>query len=251
MNRLQIQGLVRDEKGRTRTTEEMVEQMAAEEAQAQADAPFWENVWGRLDSDILKQDFPESRNELAKLHGRGLFARKGEGLPIDELADILKNAGWFPQNADSSTLVEMLREKKTPARREAGRGGHSYQQEHTNSFGVPMSRVTKIEGAVSRKELDAALSALTGKDLPNLIEGVTAQVNANQRRKLERLAISRCPMALPAANTKESLPESPMHGNGRRRQDVMETKNHMPDVGLRRYVSALNLNGDDAFAWIP
>ena len=186
MNRLQIQGLVRDEKGRTRTTEEMVEQMAAEEAQAQADAPFWENVWGRLDSDILKQDFPESRNELAKLHGRRLFARKGEGLPIDELADILKNAGWLPQNADSSTLVEMLREKKTPTRKEAGRGGHPYQQEHTNSFGVPMSRVTKIEGAVSRKELDAALSALAGKDLPNLIEGVTAQVNANQRRKLER-----------------------------------------------------------------
>ena len=89
MNRLQIQGLVRDEKGRARTPEE-IEQAAMEEAQAQADAPFWQNVWGRIDPDSLKRDFPDARNELAKLHGRGLFARKGEGLPIDELADILK-----------------------------------------------------------------------------------------------------------------------------------------------------------------
>lgn len=113
MNRLQIQGLVRDEKGRARTPEEM-ERAAVEEAQAQADAPFWENVWGRIDPDSLKRDFPEARNELAKLHGRGLFSRKGEGLPIDELADILKNAGWLPQDADFSTLIEMLKEKKTP-----------------------------------------------------------------------------------------------------------------------------------------
>lgn len=113
MNRLQIQGLVRDEKGRARTPEEM-ERAAVEEAQAQADAPFWENVWGRIDPDSLKRDFPDARNELAKLHGRSLFARKGEGLPVDELADILKNAGWLPQDADSSTLVEMLKEKKTP-----------------------------------------------------------------------------------------------------------------------------------------
>lgn len=113
MNRLQIQGLVRDERGRARTPEEM-EQMAAEAAQAQADAPFWQNVWGRIDPDSLKRDFPDARNELAKLHGRSLFARKGEGLPVDELADILKNAGWLPQDADSSTLVEMLKEKKTP-----------------------------------------------------------------------------------------------------------------------------------------
>lgn len=113
MNRLQIQGLVRDEKGRARTPEEM-ERTAVEEAQARADAPFWENVWGRIEPGSLKRDFPDARNELAKLHGRGLFARKGEGLPVDELADILKNAGWLPQDADSSTLVEMLKEKKTP-----------------------------------------------------------------------------------------------------------------------------------------
>ena len=252
MNRLQIQGLVRDEKGRARTPEE-IEQAAMEEAQAQTDAPFWENVWGRIDPDSLKRDFPEARNELAKLHGRGLFARKGEGLPIDELADILKNAGWLPQDADSSTLVEMLKEKKTPARKEVGRGGHLYQQEPTNSFGVPMSRVTKIEGAVSREELDAALSALAGKDLPNLIEGVTAQVNANQRRKLESAKAGDKSMsngftrsehqgvAARIANAWKWAAEAGRDG---------DKKNHMPDVGIRRYVSALNLNGDDAFAWI-
>lgn len=128
MNRLQIQGLVRDEKGRARTPEEM-ERAAVEEAQAQADAPFWENVWGRIEPDSLKRDFPDARNELAKLHGRGLFARKGEGLPVDELADILKNAGWLPQDADSSTLVEMLKEKKTPkVKPSSGRTGVTLYQ---------------------------------------------------------------------------------------------------------------------------
>ena len=128
MNRLQIQGLVRDEKGRARTPEEM-ERAAVEEAQAQADAPFWENVWGRIDPDSLKRDFPDARNELAKLHGRGLFARKGEGLPVDELADILKNAGWLQQDADSSTLVEMLKEKKTPkVKPSSGRTGVTLYQ---------------------------------------------------------------------------------------------------------------------------
>lgn len=128
MNRLQIQGLVRDERGRAKTPEEM-EQMAAEAAQAQADAPFWQNVWGRIAPDSLKRDFPDARNELAKLHGRGLFARKGEGLPVDKLADILKNAGWLQQDADSSSLVEMLKEKKTPkVKPSSGRTGVTLYQ---------------------------------------------------------------------------------------------------------------------------
>ena len=147
----------------------------------------------------------------------------------------------------------MLKEKKTPARKEVGRGGHLYQQEPTNSFGVPMSRVTKIEGAVSREELDAALSELAGKDLPNLIEGVTAQVNANQRRKLESAKAGDKSMsngftrsehqgvAARIANAWKWAAEAGRDG---------DKKNHMPDVGIRRYVSALNLNGDDAFAWI-
>lgn len=122
MNRLQIQGLVRDEKGRARTPEEM-ERAAVEEAQAQADAPFWENVWGRLDAASLKRDFPEARKELASIHGRGLFApRKGEGVPVDQLADELKTAGWLPEDADSSTLIEILKEKRRPTRRNGRRG---------------------------------------------------------------------------------------------------------------------------------
>lgn len=39
---------------------------------------------------------------------------------MDELADILKNAGWLEQDADSSTLVEMLKSKKRPKARKAG-----------------------------------------------------------------------------------------------------------------------------------
>lgn len=118
IQKLNFEGLVRGADGRLHTAEE-IEQMVAEEAQAEADRPFWDNVWGRLDADSLKRDFPDARRELAKKHGYGLFSRKGEGLSVDELADILKNAGWLEQDADSSTLVEMLKSKKRPKARKA------------------------------------------------------------------------------------------------------------------------------------
>ena len=113
---LKIQGLVDALEGYGVGKVTPEERMAQEEmaAQAEADRPFWDNVWGMLDADSLKRDFPEARQELAKLHGRGLFAKKGEGIAVDELADMLKNAGRLEQDADSSTLVEMLKSKKRP-----------------------------------------------------------------------------------------------------------------------------------------
>ncbi len=123
LDRLNVQGLIRDEETGRMVDPVELEQLAEERAQAEADAPFWENVWGRLDAASLKRDFPEARKELASIHGRGLFAsRKGEGVPVDQLADELKTAGWLPEDADSSTLIEMLKEKRRPTRRNGSRG---------------------------------------------------------------------------------------------------------------------------------
>ena len=123
LDRLNIQGLIRDEETGRMVDPVGLEQLAEERALAEADAPFWENVWGRLDAASLKRDFPEARKELASIHGRGLFApRKGEGVPVDQLADELKTAGWLPKDADSSTLVEMLKEKRRPVRRKRSNG---------------------------------------------------------------------------------------------------------------------------------
>ena len=127
IQKLNFEGLVRGADGRLHTAEE-IEQMVAEEAQAEADRPFWDNVWGRLDADSLKRDFPDARRELARKHGYGLFSRKGEGIAVDELADILKNAGWLEQDADSSTLVEMLKSKKRPKGRKAVKADPALRQ---------------------------------------------------------------------------------------------------------------------------
>lgn len=184
IQKLNFEGLIRGADGRRHTAEE-IEQMVAEEAQAEADRPFWDNVWGRLDADSLKRDFPDARRELAKKHGYGLFSRKGEGLAVDELADILKNAGWLEQDADSSTLVEMLKSKKRPKARKAGKAEPALRQNvAANSHGVPMERVTVFDRAFSRKEMDEALAALAGQNLENKLEGLYAQVNLVQRKKL-------------------------------------------------------------------
>ena len=87
------------------------EAAAITKARVAADSPMWDQVWGHLDADSLFRDFPDAKRELAQLHGRGLFARKGAGVPIDELADSLKIQGWLTPDADSSTLVEILKSK--------------------------------------------------------------------------------------------------------------------------------------------
>lgn len=130
---------------------------------------------------------------------------------------------------------------------------HTLHQEARNSFGVATSRVTRIEGTITREELDAALSALAGQDLPNFIEGMTAQVNGRQRGKLAassaahdkslEIDLSRGEhqgIAAQIANAWKWAAEAVRSG---------DTKSTMPDVGIRRYVSALDLNGKDVFAW--
>jgi hypothetical protein len=115
LDKITIQGLVKGEDGSMVTPDE-AEAQEQDRILAEAEQPLWDKVWGRLDSASLKTDFPEARKELAKRHGRGLFAKKGEGVAIDELADELKRAGILTDDADSSTLVELLKEKERPNR---------------------------------------------------------------------------------------------------------------------------------------
>ena len=116
LSRISLRGLVRDDAGRLVTPEE-AEAYAQQRAEEEALAPFWDTVWGRLNADGLRGDFSEARRELAYLHGRGLFARKGEGPTVDELVDELKNRGLLEEDADSSTLIERLKELRRPDRR--------------------------------------------------------------------------------------------------------------------------------------
>ena len=116
LSRVSLQGLLKDEQGRTVTPEE-ADALAGRNAEEEALAPFWDAVWGRLNPDSLRVDFPDARRELAYRHGRGLFAGKGEGLSVDALADELKNRGLLEEDADSSKLVEKLKEMERPRRK--------------------------------------------------------------------------------------------------------------------------------------
>ena len=109
----------------------------------------------------------------------------GQGLgsvPIDQIADELNMLGIVTGSTDD--LLELLKTK------ERSRRGY-YQKDVTedlnekNRLGVPVSRVTVVESEVLAQELDEAQVALAGQDLPNVIEGITAQVIAKQKRKLE------------------------------------------------------------------
>lgn len=246
IEKLNFEGLIRGADGRARTAEE-IEQMVAEEAQAEADRPFWDNVWGRLNADSLKRDFPEARRELAKKHGYGLFSRKGEGLAVDELADILKNAGWLEQDADSSTLVEALKSKKRPKARKAAKAEPALRQNvAANSHGVPMERVTVFDRPFSRKEMDAALAALAGQNLENKLEGLYAQVNLVQRKKMRS-----------AKAIDKSIDNG--FGGGVHLSFAAKIRNlwawaarATPDENapVQRFVAPIRIGEEDNFAWI-
>ena len=120
LSRVSLQGLLKDEQGRTVTPEE-ADALAGRNAEEEALAPFWDAVWGRLNPDSLRTDFPDARRELAYRHGRGLFAGKGEGLSVDALAEELKTRGLLDSDADSSTLIERLKGMQRPDRRTRGK----------------------------------------------------------------------------------------------------------------------------------
>ena len=92
--------------------------------------------------------------------------------------------------------------------------------------------------------------ALAGQDLLNVIEGITAQVIAKQKRELESATAANMSMdngftrgrdcAAQIANVWQWAAEARRGG---------DKKNGMLDVAIRRVVSALQVNGKDVFAW--
>ena len=158
-----------------------------------------------------------------------------------------------PTPAGSPTRVERLKEMERPDRQRMPARQAVFRTEEKNAVGVPLSRVTRIEGIVTREELDAALSALAGQDLPNLIEGVTAQVNSNQKRKMESTKAGKKSQANGFSFEEHNSVAAQIANAWKWAAEARRTgdeKHNMPDVGIRRYVSALELNGRDAFAWL-
>lgn len=72
---------------------------------------------GAAERGRFARGFFRSPAGTAYRHGRGLFAKKGEGPTVDELVDELKNRGLLEEDADSSTLIERLKELRRPDRR--------------------------------------------------------------------------------------------------------------------------------------
>ncbi len=246
LSRVSLQGLLKDEQGRTVTPEE-ADALAGRNAEEEALAPFWDAVWGRLNPDSLRTDFPDARRELAYRHGRGLFAVKGEGLSVDALAEELKTRGLLDSDADSSTLIERLKEMARPNRRMAnGRQQQGlYQTEDTNSFGVPMSRVTTFDKPFSRAEMEAALQQLAGRELPNYLEGVTAQVNATQRRKLKSDKAIR-------KSIDNGFAGGVHLSFAAKIENLWKWSARVTDENsdFQRFVAPLRINSEDMFAWI-
>ena len=132
------------------------------------------------------------------------------------------------------------------------RKGEKLFHDQKNSLGVPLSRVTKIEGNVSPEDVEAALMELAGQDLPNEIEGITAKVNSNQRGKLNSKKASEKSTANGFASHEHQGLAAQIASAWKWAADtgLSGDKNKMPDVNVRRFVSALNVNGKEAFAWI-
>ncbi|WP_458400027.1 LPD23 domain-containing protein [Mailhella sp.] len=90
------------------------ERLEEERARAEADRPFWELVWGRVDPESLKTDYAETYKQLRK-EKRGLFMPAGRGgVPLDQIADELNERGIFTGSADD--LLELLKTKERPRR---------------------------------------------------------------------------------------------------------------------------------------
>lgn len=120
LRRFNVQGLVRDSRGRLKTPQEMEESLARTEREA-ADREFLGYIWGRLNVDSLAKDYPDARKELTAIYGRRLFetrkkkkdggyiVKKGTD-GIDELAQELENRGLIEAGGGADALIERLKQ---------------------------------------------------------------------------------------------------------------------------------------------
>lgn len=123
----------------------------------------------------------------------------------------------------------------------------------TNSYGVPMERITNIEGNISKEDVQAALLELAGKDLPNIIEGLTAQVNSNQRGKLISEKARRKSREDGFTSSEHSIAAQKIANIWKwsaEMRGVGGSKEKVADVNVRRFISSVRVNGRDAFAWL-
>ena len=135
-----------------------------ERARAEADRPFWELVWGRLDPESLKADYAETYKELRKTK-RGLFMPAGRGgVPLDQIAAELNERGIFTGSADD--LLELLKTKERPRR--------GYYQEDTEEQTEEAKRIAA--------EIDA-LAAGYERVLNTPLEGEADEVLASIGRE--------------------------------------------------------------------
>lgn len=124
--------------------------------------------------------------------------------------------------------------------------------EAVNSYGVPMDMVTRIDGVFTREEAKEALKALAGMDLPNYLEGVTAQVNTQQREKM----VSGKAMGKSIDNGYKRGE----HYKGAAQVANMwkwaaevgkdKDKHGRDSIIIKRYAAPVSINGKDSFAWI-
>lgn len=75
LRRFNVQGLVRDQRGRLMTPEDLEKSIARTEQQA-ADREFLGHILGRLDVNSLVKDYPDARKELTAIYGQSLFEKR-------------------------------------------------------------------------------------------------------------------------------------------------------------------------------
>lgn len=141
------------------------EEMESEEerARAEADRPFWELVWGRVDPESLKTDYAETYKQLRK-EKRGLFMPAGRGgVPLDQIADELNERGIFTGSADD--LLELLKTKERP-RRGYYQEGELTEQEEKAEAAQRVQAWLSEENLAQAKDLDrGAIFEIFGNEL--------------------------------------------------------------------------------------
>lgn len=116
LRKVNVQGLVRDERGKLLTPEEYEARLINRELE-EARLPFWNSVWGKLDRESLKRDYPDAARELTTIYGRGIFARKGQGRALDDLAQEMESFHILPEGGGGDALMERLKQGSRPSLR--------------------------------------------------------------------------------------------------------------------------------------
>ena len=152
MRTITYEGLDVNSRGQLVPLYKIREEMESEEARARAEAdrPFWELVWGRLDPESVKADYAETYKSLRK-NMRGLFMPAGRGgVPLDQIADELNERGIFTGSADD--LLEKLKGMERPRKGYYQEGGLTEEEQ---------ARLLAAEIEARAKRIEAEINALS------------------------------------------------------------------------------------------